>query len=102
MSLRSSSDRENDVRILFGIDIPQGKLERMSPVDIFAHQLFYADQSIPSEYRYTEAEIIGKKMISPTEIHIIVRNHGLKAAPNREEEEIVRFIKEDRKWKIDF
>lgn len=101
-TLRSSPDRANDVRILFGSDIAQGKLEKMSPKEVFAHQLLHAGRSIPSEYRYSETEIISKKTISPNEIHIIVRNHGLKAAPNREEEEIIHFIKENGKWKINY
>ena len=99
-TLRSSSDRENDAHILFGRDISLKSLEKMSPVEVFALHLFHAGKSTPSEYRYSQTEIVNKNKISANEIHIYVRNYGLKAAPHMEEEEIIRFIKENGKWKI--
>jgi hypothetical protein len=99
-TLSITSDRLNDARILFGTNIKQKELEKMSPHDVFAHQLFHNNQSIPDEYRYSKTEILSKKYISPNEVKIVVRNSGLPTAPKMSEEEIIQLIKEDGKWKL--
>lgn len=100
-TLRSSTDRENDTIILFGINIPQLELEQMSSEEIFAHQILHAGKSVPSEYRFTKSEVIKRKEVSPSEVYVTVRNSGLSADPDLEEEEIIHFILEGDKWKID-
>ena len=101
-TLRYSADRSNDALILFGKDIGHKELVQMSPIDVFAHQLLYRDQSIPDEYRYSQTEILSIKYISPNEVTAVVRRSGLPAAPQMSEEEIVRLIKEGGEWKLGY
>jgi hypothetical protein len=65
----------------------------MSPIDVFAHQLSYVAQSIPSDYRYSKTEIISKTTISANEVLIIIRKYGFPGALQMEDEETVNFIK---------
>ena len=101
-TLRSSSDRANDARILIGKNISESELEKMSPGEVFALQLMNATSTVPAEYRFTRTEIIARKVVSPNEIYITVRNSGLKADPDLEEEEIIHLIKEHENWKINY
>lgn len=100
VTLSTSTNRASDAHILFGKVIEQSVLEQMSPIDVFAHQLAHMTQSIPPEYRYAKTEILSKKTISANEVLIIVRNHGLPGAPDREDEESIHLIKEGGKWKF--
>ena len=99
-TLRHSADRSNDALILFGKDIGQNELVQMSPTDVFAHQLFHNDQSIPDELRYSQTAILSIKYISPNEVTAVIRRSGLPAAPQMSEEEIIHLIKEDGEWKL--
>ena len=99
-TLRNSADRTNDALILFGEDIKQKELVQMSPSDVFAHQLYYKDRSVPDAYRYSQTEIISKQYISPREVKVVVRRSGLPAAPQMSEDEIVHLIKEGGEWRL--
>ena len=98
--INADSHGDETLKAFFGDTLSRDQVNAMSDQELFAHQLFHTDQSVPDEYKMLQVEIISEEQISDNEIHMVLKRSGAAAFPDYEEEDFMVFIRENATWKI--